>query len=950
MKLQRLHLNDFQSYDDEEVTFDEGISIIYGENGSGKSTLLRGIFAALFQTSMKSELSGDINIGGLVNKNKSSGSVELDFTENETEYTVFWEIGVTEDDEGDRRGRTKTCTLTAEDGSVNLASVTEVADFMANLLGLDAQAFVNSVYVQQEELTKLLTADTDTRKEIFDRLLGLQDIDKYIERMDKARREVKSVRKEKTNRKEELQGQLDEKPNRSDLETKEQRLKKDISTLESEISELREKKDSLTAKRTQLESTGETADELHERKDSLESERDEIQSDIGKINATISQLKKEREQLEQEIEDVPDDDIAVLKEQLDSLRSERDELKEQLMELQSEVNSVQSDIKSKLQEVSNINSEIQQLQSKKTEKSKRLGEVRGELNSKINDRDRLRDALINTTSTSLQTVPSVETAIKNIKEERDEAESDAERKRSTIEDIRSTIAKKEERRNNITNRLEVLSNELDLPDAFEDTSVTERPIEDIENEIVSKTDVSELTEDTAYQLLVSQLPEEQRSVRDEGDEYDTIESRRLATLYYTQLTEQKETQKEIDSLEAESETLEEEIAEAQERKTRLNLQLNDLQDTIVERNSQYEKAKQLKTVLQDITELQEVEASAVDEEKNIADEVSDLESEREAVEKEMLSIEEEYTEVKTEFDTLTTKVSDIEEQISAVEPQLETLREAQQTRNEIEQIETKISNKRDRVKDKVGQKNSAEDELESVKEKLSDIDESDMSLEEVEAEIEDVEKSIQKKEGSKDSKNAELVSVQSTIEDIETLQGRVKSFEDSIQSLTTKLEQVKAVKQSYVSVKESTRRQYLSKINQYTNEIFTAIYENKAYESVHIDGDYRITLRTTDGTEIEPALTSGGESAIVNLALRAGVYRVITEAGNNSLPPFILDEPTTFLDSQHVGKLEALARKMADWDIKQVFIVSHNEQLIESGDAVYHVTKGTNASSVEREF
>ena len=45
----RLSLKNFKSYDDAEIKFNEGISVIVGENGAGKSTILEAISFALFK-------------------------------------------------------------------------------------------------------------------------------------------------------------------------------------------------------------------------------------------------------------------------------------------------------------------------------------------------------------------------------------------------------------------------------------------------------------------------------------------------------------------------------------------------------------------------------------------------------------------------------------------------------------------------------------------------------------------------------------------------------------------------------------------------------------------------------------------------------------------------------------------------------------------------------------
>jgi exonuclease SbcC len=69
------------------------------------------------------------------------------------------------------------------------------------------------------------------------------------------------------------------------------------------------------------------------------------------------------------------------------------------------------------------------------------------------------------------------------------------------------------------------------------------------------------------------------------------------------------------------------------------------------------------------------------------------------------------------------------------------------------------------------------------------------------------------------------------------------------------------------------------------------------------------------------------------------------------MPPLILDEPTTFLDSGHVGRLVDLVEEMRDLGVRQTVIVSHDEELVGAADHLVTVEKDptTNRSTVGRE-
>lgn len=943
MKLETLTLNNFQSYDDETVEFEDGISVLYGENGAGKSTILRGIFAALFQTSMKSELSGDINIGGLVNKNEDSGSVTLVFTHGNETYTVDWEIAVTEETDGDRRGRTKSCTLTNESGSIILSNVTEVSEYITDLLGLDAQAFVNSVYVQQEELTKLLTADTDTRKEIFDRLLGLQQIDQYLDRIDKARREVKSVRKEQNSRKSELQSQLDNYPSENSLHQDRQKLQKKVSSVERDIDELQDKRDELTATKAKLEATDTDYDAVLQERNELATEISDRQETIGQLNKEVSDLQDERDTLQQSLQDTPNGNIDDLQEQLAKKRDQRDSIKDDSSDVQATVRTKQNELRQTAQTLRSVTADL-------AEKKQEREGIRVELEQKRQKLQELskkqNNLLAELETTITPDIDAIDDTIATLEEQRDALESRIESYELSLTELDSEQATKKERINQLEQRLETLQSELDLPDAFTTTTVDSLTVEEVEHEVTSDENIQTdtLTPEKAYELLVDTLP----TLQQEATDTDEIEFLRTATLYYTLVYEQEETKAEIEQLRDTLETLQNELDGLRQEKKSNETLLNAYQNDYDSISNELQKLRTLRGFVEDE---QAIEFSSLVEEYNNADvAVERLNSEQETLSGKLSELLAETQTAAQRSAELSTTIEDLDAEISSLEDDIQALQSAQQSRNRLETIESKIENKRDMLDNKVSQISQLKKDKEKVEETLAELDSFDMTLEEVKNELETVEASLTTKNNARDKHKSDISTVRDKIEAIESLHDRIESIESRTTELTQQLNEVKQVKQSYTAVKEDTRKQYISKINQYTNDIFTAIYQNKSYESVHIDTDYNITLRRTDGTTIEPSLTSGGESAIVNLALRAGVYRVITEAGNTSLPPFILDEPTTFLDTQHVGKLEQLARTMADWDIKQVFIVSHNEQLIESGDAVYNVRKGDESSYVEKEF
>jgi len=121
------------------------------------------------------------------------------------------------------------------------------------------------------------------------------------------------------------------------------------------------------------------------------------------------------------------------------------------------------------------------------------------------------------------------------------------------------------------------------------------------------------------------------------------------------------------------------------------------------------------------------------------------------------------------------------------------------------------------------------------------------------------------------------------------------------------------------------------------NLFFRLMYFGPAYERVELSEDFDIRVIRKDGQVLSPSIMSGGERALINLAMRAAIHQVLSEAGGVALPLFF-DEPTVYLDTQHVRQLERLFEDLGQ-RVGQVVIVSHEASLVEGADHEYRVSK-----------
>jgi exonuclease SbcC len=150
----------------------------------------------------------------------------------------------------------------------------------------------------------------------------------------------------------------------------------------------------------------------------------------------------------------------------------------------------------------------------------------------------------------------------------------------------------------------------------------------------------------------------------------------------------------------------------------------------------------------------------------------------------------------------------------------------------------------------------------------------------------------------------------------------------------------------YGALKLDLRRENIAALSAYFNDFFHTMDPGASYRGVTITDEYEIGVELVEGGAISPALLSGGERALINIALRAAIHQVLARAVAQL--PLILDEPTVYLDREHVQRLQFLLEALGH-RVSQVIVVSHEVGLVEGADHEYRTTKGpNNLSSVER--
>ncbi len=258
MVLNSLNIKNFKRYKDAEFNFALGLTGLLGKNGSGKSTIFEAIIFALYgESSTNRELIKNSDC-----KDKEAVEVALYFNIQDREYLVKREL----------RGKSLTAKANLYDGSGELiaTSVKEVNSEIVKLIGMNKDAFHNTVYASQKQLTALSSLKSEERKKIIRRLLGLEKIDKIEKELTikirDLKRDIKSF-SELLMTQEEIAG----------IEAKILETKELLAQNRKELQELNSKEEQ---SQKEVKTTLEKLEEQQKLKDSF-----------NKLNSAISELK-----------------------------------------------------------------------------------------------------------------------------------------------------------------------------------------------------------------------------------------------------------------------------------------------------------------------------------------------------------------------------------------------------------------------------------------------------------------------------------------------------------------------------------------------------------------------------------------------------------------------------------------------------------------------------------
>lgn len=168
IRLKRLYAHDFKQLKEVEIHFPEaGRVLVQGKNEAGKSTLFEAVFFALFAQALTTESSSK-SLDDLIGYDKEKARVELDLAVRDRVFKITRTLV---------RGKTNKWELDIErpDGTVEAVRGNKpVNDRLVAELGFDAEALLNTCFVEQKKLEKLEGMSKGKREESLSKILNLE--------------------------------------------------------------------------------------------------------------------------------------------------------------------------------------------------------------------------------------------------------------------------------------------------------------------------------------------------------------------------------------------------------------------------------------------------------------------------------------------------------------------------------------------------------------------------------------------------------------------------------------------------------------------------------------------------------------------------------------------------------------------------------------------------------
>ncbi|MEA1985373.1 MAG: AAA family ATPase [Euryarchaeota archaeon] len=886
MRIKRLRVENIRSYEDLDISFESGVTVVSGVNGSGKSSLLEACFIGIFGSRT---ISKNFVLSDMIRKGATRASIHVDFDHNGREYSIKQEFR--NDPETGRASTTQSVFMV--DGTIMVDQANQTYEAMKALLKMDEEAYTNCVYIRQGEVDVLINAKPADRQRMIDDLLQIGKLEEYRERAKSAgigvRRHQRQVDTRIKENLEEIKKIRAEKP----IQIQDQ-LRAQAKDIGKDIFKLNDARDGA---RSTLDNAVEKVRQYSE----LDTQR-------ATWNNEAQDLKSKKKNAFDRIE-TSKKDIQTSKRSLQQIRDLTTELKKELG-VQEDID-IEQYVTGKEKHERDKWDVIQQIQK---QKELHISNERS-MNNRLTDARKQLDTL---THSIQKKEEQIRTKQSEIRDHRDAIRSQDEQRGQVMERVIS-LGFDAEKLDNVGNILDLLTD-------------TQKHLHGNERETSTKISQLEASIQKSQDLLAKgKCPtcgqDLKGSTVGETVEKDEKQKNELQT----RLREVHDKQKEIEEKLVRVGAMKDLKKTNEQCLQNINLIKNDIknmENSILEYQLQIEENRKRDT--------------------EIRDNVTRLKTDIDEIQQALMAIKSSEDTARKDHDTATKhlkqakRVREDVHQMDKIQDSITRLEDTILNQQEtMEFIDGQINERQGRIHE-IDVKMQDMD-IKGLQEKLPRykkafenitirIEEANRKKEEVHKHLGRVENDIQrlavleKKGKTLYNKLSFINAVYRDAQELEEMYIRLRAElrAKNVKALGTLLNEIFSF--------------------MYTNNAYSHIELDSDYELTIYEKD-GTPLKPKLLSGGERAIFNLVLRCAIYRLLSMGIGDTSDRA---DLPPLIMDEPTVFLDRGHIHQLIELIDLMRDIGVGQILIVSHDESLIDSADNVFEVDKDpvTNISSI----
>ncbi|MCD6323641.1 MAG: SMC family ATPase [Desulfurococcales archaeon] len=928
--LRRLKLRNFLSHADTEISFDRGVTVFIGRNGAGKSSILEAVYYAVTGKGWRTR--GNER-KPLIKEGTSAATVEAWFDVDGEELYIKRTVS--------RKGRAET---EVRFGKEVVRSDAAASRRLRELLGLDHAALKMVAILPQGGITELFVGvGGSERKALVDRLLGLDAYEKtwdvlgqYVleaslrrggtytvtpvdRQLNAVRESLRRLADEVNSKKRDYEGEVRK---ATSLKDEAVRLEGKVKEAESRLRKAQEELEALREVEKRAAGIEEAIKHIELELRDAKSRFEDLRMRIEEAEEKLSRKKEISRKAEalQKARDLMEIDEKVRK-TYETLRRREEALKtlevkvKALRELREEVRRGSADIEAELKELKEMEERLRQ---EVTELREKLSSLKTSVRSKEAEALKLEgevNAVVEKASKLLNEAGTPEDLLKKAKQDLEEGEAKERELRERLDSLRGEEASLNERLRKIEEDLTALKEGGKAGKC----PLCGQPLTPQHAEVVAEKLSAELREAKERVPRIREEIEdaeaELKALRERIKELSNISVRleRAVTLW----KEMEEALKDVESLKEEVRRVEGEV----ERK---ETALKDLKAKVSVLENELETAKRYESLREAVSE----------------DVYEDLR-------KEVEELKDEFKELVTRQETLKNELTEIFETSLTPEGFLKGAEEASKELKGLEALEGELGRLRE--------------ELREVEERIKSLTSRRDSLLKERAEISAKVERVKELEESVRRLTDELMRLR---EESSSIQTQIRSAEERISELREEItdlqEDLRTLLKLWLKAEvlrwvrtnifhkdkapQKLRAAYLTHAEEIVRELLNSF--NLQYSDVRIDEEFNIFLKGpgVGGEGIEIGRLSGGEKVVASLLTLLALHRIVSRGRLGFLA---LDEPTEYLDDERRKTLiEVLKEFKGGEHIKQLIVVTHDEEVKEAADTMFEVVNDGRTSRV----